>query len=85
MKKALLALALLTLVIASCDRLGDFKKDLPAVSSPGDARVCCESFGYGSRMVKCCRTYEWSTASRCKTPPELVGGGKAIVADSYCK
>ena len=86
MKKIFLALALLTsIVIASCDKLADFKKNLPAVSASDDAKVCCESFGYGSRMIKCCETYEWSTAARCKTPSGLVGGGRKIVDDSYCK
>ncbi len=47
--------------------------------------ICCESFGYGAEMVKCCETYEWTTAEECTVPEDFVGGGKAVVEDSYCE
>ncbi len=47
--------------------------------------ICCESFGYGAEMVKCCETYEWTTAEECAVPEAFVGGGKQVVDDSYCE
>jgi hypothetical protein len=46
--------------------------------------VCCESFGYGSEMKKCCESYEWTEADECETSEGLVGGGKQIVDDELC-
>ncbi len=49
-----------------------------------EEKVCCESYGYGDQMVKCCETYEWTTAEECKVPENFVGGGKDIVDRSHC-
>jgi len=48
------------------------------------AQVCCESFGYGAQMVKCCESYAWTAPDACVVPEGLVGGGKAVVADDLC-
>jgi hypothetical protein len=50
-----------------------------------DEDVCCESFGYGSEMVECCQTYEWTTAAECAVAEGFVGGGKQVVDDSHCE
>ncbi|MFH0956950.1 MAG: hypothetical protein V1813_03735 [Candidatus Aenigmatarchaeota archaeon] len=46
--------------------------------------VCCESYGYGAQMTKCCETYAWTTAAECTVPEGFVGGGKNYLPDSYC-
>lgn len=59
----------------------------PAATPPSEAaadKVCCESFGYGAQMVKCCESYEWTTAAACTVPPGFVGGGKQVVAADKC-
>lgn len=48
------------------------------------SRVCCESFGYGAQMVKCCESYAWTTAEECTVPEGLVGGGKQVVSGDHC-
>jgi hypothetical protein len=48
------------------------------------ARVCCESFGYGARMVECCFKDVWSSQDECKVPPGFVGGGRRVVSDDKC-
>ncbi|HVV84376.1 MAG TPA: hypothetical protein VHE35_15015, partial [Kofleriaceae bacterium] len=54
-------------------------------SADGSAKqVCCESFGYGAQMVKCCETYAWTAADACVAPAGLVGGGKDVVSDDKC-
>jgi hypothetical protein len=55
----------------------------PAEPAPA-AQVCCESFGYGAQMVKCCETYAWTAADACVVAPGMVGGGKDVVDDSKC-
>ena len=54
------------------------------VPAAAEAKVCCESFGYGSQMVKCCETYNWTTTAECSVEPGFVGGGKAVVGDELC-
>jgi len=49
-----------------------------------DSSVCCESFGYGARMVKTPSTYALMSKSQCTVEPGFVGGGKNIVDYSYC-
>lgn len=51
----------------------------------GGSRICCESFGFGAMMKKCCESYEWTSAEECKTPKAFVGGGKKIVENEFCK
>jgi len=46
--------------------------------------ICCESFGFGAGMKKCCESYEWTLPYECLLPDNLVGGGKQIVDDSFC-
>lgn len=55
----------------------------PVDTTPA-GKVCCESFGYGAQMVKCCEAYAWTTADECKVAPGFVGGGKQVVADEKC-
>jgi hypothetical protein len=50
-----------------------------------DPRVCCESFGYGARMVECCSKFTRVKADECKLPPGFVGGGKRVVDDVKCQ
>lgn len=47
-------------------------------------RVCCESFGYGARMVECCQRVEWTTAAACTVSPGHVGGGRRVVDNARC-
>lgn len=47
--------------------------------------ICCESFGYGSRMKKCCESYKMVPAEKCKIPNGIVGGGMIQVHTSFCK
>jgi hypothetical protein len=60
---------------------------LPATGQApgGPARVCCESFGYGDRMVECCTKAVWTKADECRIPPGFVGGGKRVVDDAKCQ
>lgn len=53
-------------------------------AAPAGAKVCCESFGYGAMMAKCCETYAWSTADECVVPAGMVGGGREVVDDAKC-
>ncbi len=46
--------------------------------------VCCESYGIGAELAKCCEYYEWTQKKLCVTPEGLDGGGKQIVSDSFC-
>ena len=48
-------------------------------------KVCCESFGYGARMIKCCQSYEMVPRDQCKVEDGLVGGGKQVVDLSFCQ
>ena len=56
----------------------------PAHAADVEARVCCESFGYGSMMVECCQKTAWSRPNECHLPDDDVGGGKRIVSDDKC-
>ncbi len=49
-----------------------------------DANVCCESFGYGARMIKTPSSYAMMPRSKCTIEPGFVGGGKNIVDNSFC-
>jgi len=55
-----------------------------SVSAPPNvnAQICCNTFGYGSLMEKCCHRYAWSAADECDK--EWKGGGSEIVDDSFC-
>ncbi|HRG77212.1 MAG TPA: hypothetical protein PLX69_21820 [Leptospiraceae bacterium] len=48
-------------------------------------KVCCETFGYGARMIKCCQSYEMVSRDQCKVEDGLVGGGKQVVDLSFCQ
>ena len=48
-------------------------------------KVCCETFGYGARMIKCCQSYEMVLKDQCKVEDGMVGGGKQVVDLSFCK
>lgn len=56
----------------------------PATDPAAPAQVCCESFGYGAQMVKCCESYAWTTPEACTVEEGFVGGGKAVVSDDKC-
>jgi hypothetical protein len=56
----------------------------PKDGPTSDEQVCCESFGYGAMMVKCCESYEWTTRSECAVPEQHVGGGKQVVEAGKC-
>lgn len=53
-------------------------------SPPASELVCCESFGYGAQMVKCCESYQWTSPDACVVPPNHVGGGKQVVDSQLC-
>lgn len=64
--------------------------DPPAATDPAapaaktEGQVCCESFGYGAMMAKCCESYSWTAPGECVVPEGMVGGGRAVVADEKC-
>ena len=46
--------------------------------------VCCESFGYGVEMKKCCQQYEMMPRNKCRVGAMIDGGGKNVVSNAYC-
>lgn len=77
------------LLLAACGGGAPAVQSKPApatANAPADAAkpVCCESFGYGERMVECCSAFEWTKADECKVPAGFVGGNKRIVSDDHC-
>ena len=51
----------------------------------GEGLICCESYGWGAYMIKCCEEYELMAEEDCVTPePPWTGGGKQVVDNSYC-
>lgn len=46
--------------------------------------VCCESYGFGAMMAKCCETYAWTKPTECSVPEGFTGGGKQVVDDGKC-
>jgi len=78
MKRVILLLVVVLLVGCSSDVV-----DPSEVEEKIDT-ICCESFGYGSMMVKCCEEYEWTELDECVVEEDFVGGGKQVVSDSYC-
>ena len=54
-------------------------------NNPEKENVCCESFGFGSEMVKTPSTYSMMPRSKCVVGEGFVGGGKNIVDNSFCK
>lgn len=58
------------------------KEDTKAVSTD---KVCCESYGYGAEMKKCCEKYEWTKQSECSVAEGFVGGGKNVVDNAKCQ
>lgn len=77
MRSIFITLFLIIFFIFSCDLYQDDSTD--------DNMVCCESYGYGAQMVKCCETYEWTLPEECTVPEGFVGGGKEIVSDEFCE
>ncbi|HPW45489.1 MAG TPA: hypothetical protein PKU96_03865 [bacterium] len=75
MKRITIVLALILLGISSFS----CNEDLSAPDM-----VCCESYGFGAMMVKCCEEYTWIPRNECAIPEGFVGGGKEIVGDSLC-
>lgn len=47
--------------------------------------VCCELFGYGANMIKTPSTYEIMSKEKCLPAVIPPGGGRNIVANSFCK
>lgn len=54
-------------------------------SETANKKVCCESYGFGAGMVKCCESYQWTIPEECVVPDGFVGGGKQIVDDTKCQ
>ena len=48
-------------------------------------KVCCKIYGLGTNMVKVNIRYGWIEESECVVPEGLLGGGREIVDDAYCK
>lgn len=71
------------LLLAGCPKAEPLVTPEPG-PAPVAGQVCCESFGYGAMMVKCCESYAWTAPEACVTPEGFVGGGKAVVADEMC-
>lgn len=62
--------------------------DCPTESCPScniNNYVCCESFGYGAKMVKTPSSYALMPKSQCKVAAGFVGGGKNIVDKNFCE
>ncbi len=77
----------LTLVLGGCPKGADPTTPPagdPAASPATAGQVCCESFGYGSMMVKCCESYAWTAPAECVVAPDMAGGGMEIVDDAKC-
>lgn len=89
---SLVTLAFLAFTLVGCPKPAepDAKPTPAAPETPAtpttknDGEVCCESFGYGSMMVKCCETYAWTLPAECVLPEGMVGGGREVVADEKC-
>jgi hypothetical protein len=90
---AFVVLLLTTTFVAGCPKgaapasvtaAQDRAAEAPAAAATAEGRVCCESFGYGAMMVKCCEAYSWTAPDACVVEDGMVGGGKAIVSDDKC-
>lgn len=74
---------LAALLLSACSK--QVPPNEPEPSQPASADlVCCESYGFGAMMAKCCESYAWTTADACTVSPEHVGGGKDVVDDALC-
>jgi starvation-inducible outer membrane lipoprotein len=94
MKKTFILLfVVIIFVISGCsinpNLSNDFNNSEKRIDSDKNqkTKVCCKTFGYGSRMVECCQRYEWTDPDKCSYPEDLqiTGGGKVIVEDSFCE
>ena len=87
MKKIILPAGMFLLTFALLAGCTAQKKeaDTTAEEPKEEKRVCCESYGYGSEMKKCCETYEWVEPGQCGAEEGIVGGGKEVVDDSKCE
>ncbi|MES2643625.1 MAG: hypothetical protein V4850_29335 [Myxococcota bacterium] len=85
---AFVALLLATPFVAGCPKGAEPASVTaapdPAPAAAAEERVCCESFGYGAMMAKCCEAYSWTAPDACVVEDGIVGGGKAIVTDDKC-
>ena len=54
-------------------------------SKTNTEKVCCESFGYGTKMKKCCESYQMMPPENCQLEDGTAGGGMQIVDNSFCK
>jgi hypothetical protein len=83
------ALLLTTLLLGACAKPGPLPEPAPEPTpAPGpvapEGQVCCESFGFGEMMARCCETYEWTAPEACVVPADHVGGGKSVVPNEKC-
>jgi hypothetical protein len=88
MKKIVLPMGVLLLAFAlltGCTTQKQEDETSSEEKTKEEAKVCCESYGYGSEMKKCCETYEWTEPGQCGTEEGMVGGGKEVVDDSKCE
>lgn len=76
-----LTLSILILFCLSTNAFADKKKE----PKPKEKIVCCESFGYGTKMKKCCESYQMMPPENCKVEEGTAGGGMQIVDNSFCK
>jgi|GEM_PF-1216275 hypothetical protein len=76
-----LTLTILLLFTISTNAFAD-KKEEP---KPKTKMVCCESFGYGTKMKKCCESYQMMPPENCQVEEGTAGGGMQIVDNSFCK
>ena len=76
-----LTLSILILFCLSTNAFAD-KKEEP---KPNEKMVCCGSFGYGTKMKKCCESYQMMRPENCKVEEGTAGGGMQIVDNSFCK
>lgn len=78
-----LTLIILLLFYISTNAFAD-KKEEPKPKEK-IKKVCCESFGYGAKMKKCCESYQMMLPENCQVEEGTAGGGMQIVDDSFCK
>ena len=76
-----LILPILLLFYISTNAFAD-KKEEPKTKTK---MVCCESFGYGTKMKKCCESYQMMPPENCQVEEGTAGGGMQIVDNSFCK
>ncbi len=78
-----LTLTILLLFTISTNAFADKKEESKPKAKT--KMVCCESFGYGTKMKKCCESYQMMPPENCQVEEGTAGGGMQIVDNSFCK